>query len=641
MCGIAGFTHSNRAADESVIRAMTHSLHHRGPDQQGIFFGPTAALGAVRLQVIDLDGGEQPIRDDARQCILVYNGEIFNFRELRVELESRGHHFKSDCDTEVALRAFLEWDTACFERFRGMFAMAIWSISDRRLVLARDRMGIKPLYISRLGRDIVFGSELKALFAHPNVTRNLDLAGLQDFLSFNYVPGKRTLVEGIEKLPGGHYLEWRDGNARIVPYWTLRFAPDESRDLADATQELDGLLRSAVKEQLVSDVPLGVWSSGGLDSSTLLHYAAEQSATPIKTFSIAFEEASCDERKYFRQIADMYGTEHHEFELRSETEVRSCIEDFAFFSDEPGADAGALPVWFLSKMSRKHVTVALSGEGGDELFGGYMTYKADQLARPLRLVPQLLRKTALRTAHRFLPVSNEKISFEYKVKRFLEGSLLHPDEAHLFWNGAFTPAQKRELIHGSNGHHPRDLYRDIPPNGVGYLNRYLMFDQQYFLPDNLLYKVDRMSMAHSLEVRPPLLDHRIVEFASRLPQNFKMKGNRQKLILKKLMRGKLPDNILDRKKSGLDIPAHDWFRGPLLPLLEETLSHENVRRTNLFNPDATGRLILEHKERRINAGYQLWGLLTLFLWLKRWNIQTAPLGELETPREHASFATVL
>ena len=226
---------------------MTHSLHHRGPDQQGTFFGPIAALGAVRLQVIDLDGGEQPIRDDARQCILVYNGEIFNFRELRADLESRGHQFKSDCDTEVALRSFLEWDTACFERFRGMFAMAIWSIADRRLILARDRMGIKPLYISRIGRDIVFGSELKALFANPNVTRNIDLAGLQDFLSFNYVPGKRTLVDGIEKLSGGHYLEWREGNSRIVPYWTLRFAPDKSRNLADATQEMDGLLRSAVK----------------------------------------------------------------------------------------------------------------------------------------------------------------------------------------------------------------------------------------------------------------------------------------------------------------------------------------------------------------------------------------------------------
>lgn len=297
MCGIAGFTHIATAINDGVIQQMTQTLVHRGPDQHGTFLGPLAALGAVRLQVIDLDGGEQPVRDDARQSVIVYNGEIFNFREIRHELERRGHKFRSDCDTEVALRAFLEWDTECFERFRGMFAMAIWSIADRRLILARDRMGIKPLYICRLGRDIVFGSELKALFAHPHVDRVLDPVALQDFLSFNYVPGKRTLVEGIEKLPGGHFLEWKEGITRVVPFWSLRFAPDSTMKMGDAVEELDHLLRQSVREQLVSDVPLGLWASGGVDSSTLLHYAAEASATPIKTFSIAFEEQSCDERR--------------------------------------------------------------------------------------------------------------------------------------------------------------------------------------------------------------------------------------------------------------------------------------------------------------------------------------------------------
>jgi asparagine synthase (glutamine-hydrolysing) len=617
---------------------MTESLRHRGPDQQGHHWSPCAALGAVRLQVIDLDGGEQPFQTEDGQTTIVYNGEIYNFGQLRADLEALGHRFRSRCDTEVALRAFVQWDIRCFERFRGMFAMAIWSERSKRLVLARDRMGIKPLYLRRIGRDIVFGSELKALFAHPRVTRNLDVDALQDFLSLNYVPGPRTLVEGIEKLPPGQYLEWRNGTATVTPYWTLRFAPDAGLDEESAAGELDRLLRDSVRDHLVSDVPLGVWASGGLDSSTLLHYASELSARPVKTFSIAFESRSCDEREYFREVSQIYGTEHHEMELRPGPNIISAIEEFAYYSDEPGADAGALPVWFLSKMSRQHVTVALSGEGGDELFGGYLTYRADQLARPLRSLPRLLRKTALQAARSLLPVSDAKIGFEYKLKRWLEGSLLEPDEAHLFWNGSFSADQKRALLSNRNGHHLRNLYESLPTaRETGFLNRYLMLDQQYYLPDNLLYKVDRMSMAHSLEVRPPLLDHRIVEFAGRLPERLKIRGSNQKAILKHVMKGKLPDSILNRKKSGLDIPAHEWFRGPLLPLLEETLRPDVVRSTSLFNSDVTERLIVDHKEKRINAGYQLWGLMTLFLWLKRWDIQVVPLEEQSSPGHVETF----
>jgi asparagine synthase (glutamine-hydrolysing) len=632
MCGIAGYTNSSGNLDRYVIQSMTHALAHRGPDGEASHITPEIALGAVRLRVIDLGGGEQPMATDEGQTVIAYNGEIYNYRELRHELETRGHRFKSDCDTEVALRAFVEWDTDCFTRFRGMFAMALWSAADKRLVLARDRMGIKPLYLRRCGRDIVFGSELKALFAHPRVTRQLDLEALQDFLSLNYVPSPRTLVAGIEKLPSGNFLEWRDGLTSVQPYWKLRLAPDASICESAAVEELDGLLRSAVRDQLMSDVPLGIWASGGVDSSTLLHYASELNSRPLKTFSIAFESKSCDERVWFQEIARQYGTDHHEFELTRETDIASAVEDMAWYSDEPGADAGALPVWFLSKMSRRHVTVALSGEGGDELFGGYMTYRADKLSRPLRRLPRLLRRTALETARSLLPVSNAKISFEYKLKRWLEGSLLHPDEAHLFWNGAFSQTQKRELLPQLNGHHPEQLFRNLPSAGdVGFLNRYMALDQQFYLQDNLLYKVDRMSMAHSLEVRPPLLDHRIVEFAARLPEHLKMRRSQQKIVLKSLMKGKLPDSLLHRKKFGLDIPAHEWFRGPLLNLLRDTLKPDVVRATSLFDPDATEALILDHKENRINAGYQLWGLLTLFLWLKKWNIEVTPPLEASIP----------
>lgn len=618
---------------------MTNSLIHRGPDQQGYHWSSDIALGAVRLQIIDLDGGDQPFRTEDGKTTIVYNGEIYNFAELRAELEARGHRFHSRCDTEVALRAFLEWDTACFERFRGMFSMAIWLRADHRLVLGRDRMGIKPLYISRAGRDLVFASELKAIFAHPRVSRTLDPAALQDYLSLNYVPCPRTLVEGVEKLPPGHYLEWRHGVATITRWWKLRVAADVGLDERSAEEELDRLLREAIREQLVSDVPLGVWASGGLDSSTLVHYASEMASKPVKTFSIAFESKSCDERKYFRQLAAIYGTEHNEFELLPGDDVTAAIEDMAYYSDEPGADAGALPVWFLSKMSRRHVTVALSGEGGDELFGGYMTYRADHLARPLRVVPGLVRRGALAAARGLFPVSDAKVGFEYKLKRWLEGSLLDPDDAHLFWNGSFSLRQKRELLRLNEDHTPR-LFQSLPAAAeTGFLNRYLMVDQMYYLPDNLLYKVDRMSMAHSLEVRPPLLDHRIVEFAGRLPERLKMQGSNQKAILKRVMAGKLPDAILNRKKEGLDIPAHEWFRGSLYDMLRETLRPDVVRRTGLFDPRVTEKLIVDHKEKRTNAGYQLWGLMTLFLWLKRWDIEVAPAEEQPNRAPVPAFAT--
>ncbi|MDQ6663091.1 MAG: asparagine synthase C-terminal domain-containing protein, partial [Acidobacteriota bacterium] len=385
----------------------------------------------------------------------------------------------------------------------------------------------------------------------------------------------------------------------------------------------------SVREHLASDVPLGLWSSGGLDSSTVLHYAASECPAKIKTFSVGFPGRSCDESRYFREIAQRYGTEHHELEMRPDASLLTAIEDLAFYSDEPGADAGSLPVWFLSRMSREHVTVALSGDGGDELFGGYQTYRADDLARPLRYVPAAMRRSVLAGLVRCWPVSNKKISFEYKLKRWIEGSLLPPDEAHLFWNGTFSQSQKRNLQFGANGHHLKNLFDCLPQSEeIGFLNRYMLLDQQYYLPDNILYKVDRMSMAHSLEVRPPFLDHRIVEFAASLPENLKIRGGKQKFLLKELMRGKLPSSILRRRKEGFDIPTHEWFRGFLRPLLMDTLSPEAVESTGIFDFDATEQLIRDHMERRVNAGYHLWGLLTLFLWLKRWNVQVAPESEI-------------
>jgi asparagine synthase (glutamine-hydrolysing) len=621
VCGIAGFTHKGRSVDTGILRRIIASIDHRGPDQNGIYDSRNVSLGAVRLKIIDLEGGDQPLSSEDGDTIVVFNGEIYNHAELRAELESLGHRFRTHCDTEVALHAFLQWDTACFSRFRGMFALGFWSESQRRLVLARDRLGIKPLYLHRRGADVYFGSELKTLFGHQEIPRNLDLTGLHYYLTLNYVPCPYTLVKGIEKLPPGHLLEWRDGSTTVEPYWQVEFRP-RRRAAGEATEELDSLLKSAVREHLVSDVPLGVWSSGGLDSSTVLHYAAEASNAALKTFSVSFPGRTFDESPYFRQMAQIYGTDHHEFELNPEAELADTIEEFAYYSDEPSADAGALPVWYLSRMSREHVTVALSGDGGDEVFGGYITYCADRWSRRLQMIPESARRFGLHKLNRFWPVSDDKISFEYKLKRLLEGSLLSPDEAHFFWNGTCSPSQRRELCPGLHGPNLQTLYDRIPaPGEIGYLNRYMMVDHQYYLPDDILYKVDRMSMAHALEVRPPLLDHRIVEFAASLPEDMKAGRGSEKRVLRELMKDKLPASILNRKKVGFDVPAHDWFRGVLNPLLHDTLTPQAVGAAGLFDYASVESLIRDHAERRANVGYHLWGLLTLFLWMKRWGIQ--------------------
>ena len=626
MCGIAGFTHEDRAVHPDLIRGATASLIHRGPDQQGVYESPHVSLGAVRLTIIDLVAGDQPMRSEDGDTVLVYNGEVYNHAELRAELEGLGHRFVTRSDTEVVLHAFLEWDTECFRRLRGMFGLALWCESRRRLVLARDRVGIKPLYFCRNGHEIYFSSELKGILHHPDIDRTLSLEGLNCYLRVNYVPAPFTLVERIEKLLPGHILTWQRGATKVESYWRFPAAAPAKKvwSVGAAKEQLDFLLRESVREHMIADVPLGHWASGGLDSSTILHYAAAVSSKPLKTFSITFKGRSFDEGAYARAVAERYGTDHTEADLSADSDLPAALEDFAYYSDEPNADAGCLPVWFLAKMSSQKVTVALSGEGADELLGGYLTYLANRYARTARLVPAALRKLAI-AGLRFWPVSDEKISFEYKLKRFLRGSLLPPEEAHIFWNGTFSEEEKAALLQGADRAPMSRILAQVPrARGI---NRFLLFDQQFYLPDDILYKSDRMGMAHSLEVRPPFLDHRLVEFAATLPENYKVRGSQLKFLLKELMSDKLPRAILRRKKEGFDIPAHDWFRGPLKPLLLDTLNEQALKETRIFRWEGVQSVIRRHLERRDNLGYHLWGLLILFLWIKRWNIQTLPEPE--------------
>ena len=627
MCGIVGFTHKSWLPESGRIERATAALIHRGPDQQGTFQSSLCSLGATRLKIIDLASGDQPILSDDKDVAIVFNGEIYNHQELRLELQQLGHTFHSHCDTETVLRAFLEWDTDCFARLRGMFAIALWTKSTKRLVLVRDRMGIKPLYLARREDDLFFGSELKAILIHPEIDRRLSLEGLDCYLSLNYVPCPWTLVEGVEKLPPGYWLEWRDGEVFSESYWQLPFGVRRDWTLESAREELDGLLRQSVREHLISDVPLGMWLSGGIDSSTILHYAAEGGA-PLKTFSISFQGRSFDETAYIRQVAQRYQTEHEELDLNPETNLREVIEEFAYYSDEPSADAGALPVWFLSKLSKSRVTVSLSGEGADELFGGYLTHRANRVAALTRRLPQTAIHLAL-YGLRGWPVSDEKISFEYQLKRFLEGCQMAPERAHVYWNGTFSDAQKAALLCTELPSALDQVLAELRGRSStpDDLARFLWFDQKYYLADDILNKSDRMSMAHSLEVRPPFLDHRIVEFAASLPASLKIRGSEQKVILKELMRGKLPASVLRRKKVGFDIPAHDWLRGPLRSLMTDVLLDGASNYAGLFRRDVIETYIRQHLERQINVGYHLWGLMVLFLWMKRWNIQVAALPE--------------
>ncbi|MDX2267469.1 MAG: asparagine synthase (glutamine-hydrolyzing) [Bryobacter sp.] len=615
MCGISGFTHLASPAPPGRMLASTRTLHHRGPDQQGVYENQWVSLGAVRLKIIDLGTGNQPVTSPDGRATIVFNGEVYNYKELRRDLQAKGARFLTQSDTEVVLAAFRAWGTQAFAKLRGMFAFAIWDETEEALHIVRDRMGIKPLYYFRKGGDLYFASELKALLAHPEIPRRLCPAGLSYFLRLNYIPQPYTLVEGIHKLTPGCYLRWAKGELTQETYWRLSLQPKPA-SLPQATEELELLLTASIREHLISDVPLGVWASGGLDSTTILHYASDF-VPHLKTFSVSFAGRTFDESPWFREVAKHYGTDHHEFDVNPDAGLADAIEQMAYFSDEPSADAGALPVWFLSRLSRQHVTVALSGEGADELFAGYQTYLADRYAGYARFVPSPLRRLALAAAER-LPVSDDKISFEYKLKRFLAGSLLSPAEAHLYWNGTNSATTAAALAPGIAPAKLAELYRG---NAAGTLNAHLACDQLHYLPEDILYKCDRMSMAHSLEVRPPFLDHRIVEFAARLPEDFKLRKGSLKFVLRELMKDKLPASVLQRPKQGFDIPTHHWFRTILKPLLLATVNEKAVQASGVFAWPAVSNLLEQHLERRANHGYSLWGLLTLFLWMKQWKIE--------------------
>ncbi len=626
MCGIAGFW---GMGDPTLAQRMASILYHRGPDHQGVWHHNDLHLAFARLSILDLDPrSHQPFRTLDARYALVFNGEIYNFPELKAQLQKEGYTFRTTSDTEVLLYACIAWGKAALPRLRGMFAFAFYDGEKNELLLARDRMGKKPLYYISLPGFFAFASEPKALWIHPAVPKVLSPPALAAYLILDYIPTPYALTEGLQKLEGGHYLLIR--NKTLVegpkPYWQPPFDKPLSISFEEALGQLDALLSEATKIRLVADVPVGVFLSGGIDSSTVAYYAQRHSATPIKTFSIAFVEKSYDESTYARKVAEFLGTDHYEETLTPQRTLELLDEVFARL-DEPFADASILPTYFLSQITRKRVVVALGGDGGDELMAGYPTFIADRYQWLLSWAPRPLVTSLMAAAERLLPPSDANIAFDFKVRQFLKGFTGPAVERHTRWLASFLPAALPHLLRKELWHAIAPLFEEEPlfflrsvlkeiPNSAPLFSQVLLIYYKTYLQEDILFKVDRASMYNSLEVRAPFLDREVVDFLTTLPRAYKQRGDQTKYILKKLMEGRLPDEILYRPKKGFGIPLPKWIRHDLRREMADRLLSPDP----LFNPEYVKRLWEKHLSRQQNNRKLLWNLYVLKRVLSTWGI---------------------
>jgi len=621
MCGICGIVSPARGAspEPEVVARMNRTLVHRGPDSEGLFDGGQAVLAARRLSIIDLEHGRQPIANEDDDIVVVQNGEIYNYRELRGELERRGHRFATASDTEVLVHLYEEYGDAFLERLRGMFALALWDAREGRLLLARDRFGIKPLYYRVADGALAFASELKAMIELPDFSRRIDPEAMAAYLAFNSIPAPLTIFAEARKLRAGYALSWRDGVLSETRYARPGPVPGErprGGTEAALAAELRETLRDSVRAHLVADVPVGVLLSGGVDSTGLAALAAGEVGEGVKTFSIGFEESSFDELERARLVAERYQTDHHELVLRPDAVelLPKLVEAF----DEPFADSSAVPTYLVSQLAAGEVKVALSGEGGDELFGGYYTYVADLLAPrlgPLATLASPLVET--------LPSSSSKASFDYKAKRFVRAAKLPPLERHHAWKEIFSAETRAALLGDANpSWDPVDLYREryAETAGAERLARLQDVDLGIYLVDDLLVKTDRSSMAHSLELRVPFLDQRVAELAFALPRQLRVRGFAKKRLLRRALAPLLPKEILRGPKQGFSIPLAAWLRGPLEPFAREVLAPSTLARQGWFDPAAVTPLLDAHCGGREDLSRQLWGLMAFTLWFDRYAV---------------------
>ena len=621
MCGIAGFIGKG---DEGILRKMITAIQYRGPDFQGVHVAENVGLSQARLSIIDLsEAAHQPFFSADKNLAIVFNGEIYNFIELKNELLKTGKYsFRTHSDTEVLIYLYQEYKERMLDKLQGMFAFALYDFSEKKLLVARDRMGKKPLYYNIVGNTLLFASELKAILQHPLATKEINLEAVNAYLTFEYVPTPMSIIKRIKKLEAATYFIWQ--NDKIVEqkkYWHHQF-DTQNISFDDAKSQLDNLLNDATQCRMMADVPLGVFLSGGLDSSTIAYYAQKNSTQKIKTFSIGFDDKSYDESDYANQVAKHLDTEHYQ-KILTPKDALELIPTIYGKCDEPFADASLIPTYLLSQFTREKVTVALGGDGSDELMAGYPTFISHQLIQLMQFMPG---KNLLRSIANHLPPSDKNISLDFKIKQFLKGFELHKNFTHTLWLGSFSPKEKMKLwsknslneLHGDNGLGLITKHlQDIPQHD--FLKQVTYIYYQTYLLDDILVKVDRASMYNSLECRSPFLDKRVVEFLNSIPADFKFKNNTGKYILKEVMRNKLPDNIIFRPKKGFGIPLSHWLRHDLKQMSNELLCESALNKHGLFNPKFVQQLKTEHEQKKNNHRKLLWTLICFQLFYQQLN----------------------
>ncbi len=619
MCGLVGIfdIHGKAEIDRNLLGRMNDAQTHRGPDESGLYTAPGIGLGHRRLSIIDLKSGQQPLFNESKTVVVVYNGEIYNFQSLRQDLIERGYKFHTHCDTEVIVNAWSEWGRECVHQFRGMFAFAIWDTERETLFLARDRLGIKPLYYSFLkDGTLIFGSELKTLLLHPDLPRELDPRAVEDYFAYGYIPDPKCIYKGIFKLSPGHALEQKHGAAPASPheYWDISFRHHIGLSEADICEELIERLREAVRIRMVADVPLGAFLSGGVDSSSIVALMAGLSPDPINTYSIGFDRPNYDETSYAEEVAKQYKTNHHTRQV--DPDDFDLIDQLAAMYDEPFADSSAMPTYRVCQLAREQVIVSLSGDGGDEAFAGYRRHRWHAYEQRIRdILPQGLRGPVFGFLGRHYPKLDWAPKF-LRAKTTFQALAMDPAEAY-FHSVSILPTAFRQCMFSSSmksdlqGYNAVEVLRNVMDNAPvdDELSRIQYADMKTYLPGDILTKVDRASMAHSLEVRVPILDHHFLEWATKIPSELRLQGREGKHIFKKSLQGHLSDNILYRDKMGFAVPIEDWFRGPLKDKIKTAMSSSVLADTGLFNMDYLETLVDEHQSGSWNHSSALWALL--------------------------------
>ncbi len=624
MCGIVGFVNADkRAVDQSILEKMNAAIIHRGPDQDGFFIKENVGLAMRRLSIIDLASGKQPIHSQDKTKNIVFNGEIYNYQELRKNLEAKGIVFYTNSDTEAIVNLYQLYGADCVQHLRGMFAFAIWDDVEKSLFIARDRVGKKPVLYAHLPNgDLIFGSEFQAVLQHKDVSREVDYDAIDSYLSYLCVPAPQTAFKAIRKLEPGHWLLWKNGEIKTHRYWTPDFSKKIKISEAEAIEETTKILRESVKLRMISEVPLGAFLSGGVDSSAVVALMAELSDKPVKTFSIGFEEQDFSELKYAKAVANHVGAEYNEFIVKPNALeiLPTLVEHYG----EPYADSSAIPTYYVAKETRKFVTVALNGDGGDESFAGYERHVAMRIAEKYHKFPSLLRKIFVEAPINLVPTSELKKSRVRDAKRFLQAASLPKTERYFRWMSTFNREAKSEIYTNeftktvANNHASKFLEEWFAKStGNGIVDATLLTDQMTYLPNDLLPKVDIASMAVSLEARSPFLDHKVIEFAASLPENLKMKGFETKSLLKKVAAKLVPKEVIYRRKMGFGVPIGNWFRGEMKDFVKDVLLSENCLKRNIIKPEFIEKYVREHTNGEKDHTFQIWTLLMLEMWFQK------------------------